>query len=383
MHGAFVWIIFGSSTLIAYTYLGYPLLIGLCARLVRRNRRLERRSLAGPGASYSSGQTEISVILPVYNAAAALPAKIESLLGQDYPVEHLEVLVYCDGCSDDSEAVVRALAERPEAAGRIRVWSSDQRRGKPAAVNALAAEAKGELLLFNDARQPLSTNAARALAAGFDDAGVGCTTGRLVLVGGAGSGAYWRYEDWIRSKESLFRGVVGATGAIAMLRRADFEALPETVLLDDVWMPMRLVLLGKRVVSVREAEAYDTAFADGQEFWRKVRTLAGNYQLFTLLPALLSPLANPLWFETVSHKLLRLLVPWLLLGLLLSSLGATVEQGGAIGVFLVAQLAFYAAAALGARAGRIAGLARTFVVLNAAAAVGLWRFVAGRQRVTW
>jgi hypothetical protein len=177
------------------------------------------------------------------------------------------------------------------------------------------------------------------------------------------------------------------TGAIAMMRRSDFAELPEDLLLDDVWMPMRLVLLGKRVASVRDAEAYDVAYADEQEFRRKVRTLAGNFQLFALLPALLVPGRNPLWMETISHKVLRLLVPWFLLLLLATSLAATVVQRGpaqlVVGALFAAQILFYVAAAVGRRGGRLTGVARTFFVLNAAAALAPFRFVTGKQRVTW
>ena len=111
---------------------------------------------------------------------------------------------------------------------------------------------------------------------------VGCATGNLVLAGPAGSGVYWRYENWIRAQESAFRGIVGMTGPMAMMRRADFAPLPDDLILDDVWIPMRLALLGKRVAFVAEAEARDAAFEDDREFKRKARTLAGNYQLFAL-----------------------------------------------------------------------------------------------------
>ena len=363
---------------LGYIYLGYPALIGLAARL-SSGRRV---------ASDPAGVTPlVSVLLPVSGGAAALARKIESLLAQDHPACRMEILIYCDGCSDDSEAVARAAAAGPQAAGRIRVFSEPDRRGKPAAINRLAGDARGDLLLLTDVRQPLSVNAARALAATLADPSVGCATGRLVLEGRAGSGAYWRYESWIRTQESRFRGVVGMTGAIAMMRRADFLPLPEALILDDVWIPMRLALAGKRVVLVSEAEAYDAAFDDEREFRRKVRTLAGNYQLFGLLPSLLVPFRNPIWWETFSHKVLRLCAPWLLAALLATSSSvawSTRGTGGTpIQVLIVAQLAFYLAAALGGRTGRVAGLARTFVVLNAAAVVGLWRYLSQRQRVTW
>jgi hypothetical protein len=117
-----------------------------------------------------------------------------------------------------------------------------------------------------------------------------------------------------------------------------------------------------------------------------VRTLAGNYQLFALVPALLSPVANPAWFELVSHKVMRLVAPWLMLALAAASLAGVAAGGGGAALWTVlalAQGAFYGAAIVGKRAGRLAGVARTFVVLNAAAVVGLFKFGSGRQRVTW
>jgi cellulose synthase/poly-beta-1,6-N-acetylglucosamine synthase-like glycosyltransferase len=363
--------------LLAYTYVGYPIAIGVLARA--RARR------AAPPAD-EAPRARVSAFLPVYNGAAHLPAKLDSLLAQDYPPELLEVLVYCDGCTDESEVLARALAAEPRAAGRVRVFASAERRGKPAALNALRAEARGELLLLGDVRQPISRGAARALARALEDPEVGCATGNLVLAGGAPSGVYWRYENWIRKQESRFRGVVGMSGAISMMRRADLDPMPEALILDDVWIPARLGLRRKRVAFVAEAEAYDTAFEDDHEFRRKVRTLAGNYQLFALVPALLSPVANPFWFELVSKKVLRLVAPWLMAALAVTSSVALLRGARAwslMGLLVAAQAAFYAAAAAGRRAGKLARVARTFVVLNLAAVVGLARYVGGRQRVTW
>jgi poly-beta-1,6-N-acetyl-D-glucosamine synthase len=365
--------------LVAYTYLGYPVAIGLLARLAPR-----RPSGTPPDPSELK---TVSICLPVTNGASYLPAKVESLLAQEYPADRLDILIYCDGCTDDSEAIARALAAMPAAAGRIRVLSEAARLGKPSGLNVLAAAARGELLLLNDVRQPLSPTAVRDLAAALDEPTVGCATGELRLSGKTGGGAYWKYERWIRSQEARFRGVVGMTGAIAMMRRADFSPLPADLILDDVWIPMRLVLAGKRVAFVDSARAYDTAFDDDREFRRKVRTLSGNYQLFGRLPALLSPFANPLWFETLSHKVLRLAAPWLLLALFaLSAVAcrAANEPAGLIAELLLGgQIVFYLMAAAGRRLGAWGALARTFVVLNAAAVAGLWRHLTGQQRVTW
>jgi cellulose synthase/poly-beta-1,6-N-acetylglucosamine synthase-like glycosyltransferase len=378
---------------VAYTYVGYPLAIAVLARLAPRRAAADpSHGRAGPGdgpakpGDAGPGSKMVSVCLPVRDGAATLAAKVESLLGQSYPAHLLEILIYCDGCRDDSEATARSLAAAPTAAGRIRVLASGERRGKPSALNALAAAARGELLLLNDVRQPLSPNAIQDLAAALADPTVGCATGQLCLTGEAGSGVYWRYERWIRAQESRFRGVVGMTGALAMMRRADFVPLPADLILDDVWIPMRLALAGRRVASVETAQAYDVAFEDEREFGRKVRTLSGNYQLFRRMPSLLVPFANPIWFETFSHKVLRLAVPWLLLALLpLAIAGArgAGPAGLALGLVLIGQIVFYLLAAAGPRLGGLGRLARTFVVLNGAAVVGLWRHLTGRQPVTW
>jgi len=368
------------AVLLLYTYVGYPIAIAVLARAFPLR-------LSGARDVDDSALPRITVCLPVYNGGRFLADKLDSLLGQDYPREKLDVIVYCDGCSDDSEEIARRYSQAAGAGGRIQVVASGERLGKPTALNKLRELAGGELLLLNDVRQPLSPGSARALAAPFRHAEMGCTTGNLVLRGAAGSGVYWRYENWIRRQESRFRSVVGMSGSIAMVRRADLPALPADLILDDVFIPMKLRQQGKRVLCVAEAEAYDAAFDDGQEFGRKVRTLAGNYQLFGLMPGLLVPFANPSWFETISHKVMRLCAPWLMVLVAIAAAALAVAGAGAAavtgGVLLALQAVFYGAALAGKRAGKFAGIARTFVVLNAAAVLGLWRYVSRGQRVTW
>jgi poly-beta-1,6-N-acetyl-D-glucosamine synthase len=238
-------------------------------------------------------------------------------------------------------------------------------------------------------RQPLAPGSLRALLRLLADPQVGCVSGSLVLSGTTGASAYWRYEKFIRASEARLGKMVGVSGSLYAVRRADFERLPTEVLLDDMFVPLRVARRHKSIVLSSEAEAYDDACDDDREFTRKVRTLAGNYQLVALMPWLLVPGMNPVWFQIVSHKLLRLVCPWALLALFGASLALAFSPAAPPAVLLfwrvlaLGQALFYGLAALGARAGRPGLLARTFVVLNAAALVGLWRFTRGSQPVTW
>jgi cellulose synthase/poly-beta-1,6-N-acetylglucosamine synthase-like glycosyltransferase len=361
--------------LLLYTYAGYPLLIGLLARFHPRLR-----------ASDDGYEPFVTACIPAYNVAHCLDEKLKSLVEQDYPRHKLEIIVYSDASDDGTDEIVRAWSERDP---RIQLVRGAVRLGKPTALNAMREVAKGEALLLTDARQRLDRKAVRALVGGLSDPKVGAVTGNLQLEGKAGSGAYWRYENWIRRQESKFRSVVGVTGPIVMIRKRDLPKLPKTIILDDVWIPMQLRLRGMKVLLVDGAVAYDTAFEDRREFDRKVRTLAGNYQIFAWMPELLLPWKNPSWLETVSHKMLRLLCPWALLVLLFVSVDLVfVERSTGLYLaffwaVLLAQGALYMAALFGERAGRLARVARTFVVLNVAAQVGLYRFLLRRQRVTW
>jgi biofilm PGA synthesis N-glycosyltransferase PgaC len=357
--------------ILAYTYVGYPLAIGALARMRPR-----------PPRKYPSWEPTVTACVAAYNVARTIEAKLASLLALEYPAAKLDILVYSDGSTDGTDEIVEALGARDS---RIRLMRGERRMGKPTGLNRMKAAARGQVLLITDARQPLAPGALRALLDLLGDLNVGCVTGNLVLNGSAGSGVYWRYENWIRRQEARFRSVVGMTGPIAALRKTDLDLLPPDLILDDIWIPMRLRLRGRKVLFSEAALAYDSAFDDAREFGRKVRTLAGNYQIFARMPALLSPLANPSWFETFSHKVMRLLCPWALVGLFaVSAAGLSASHGGMLWrVLLAGQLAFYGAALIGARAGRLAGVARTFLVLHVAAVVGLWRFLAGRQKVTW
>jgi cellulose synthase/poly-beta-1,6-N-acetylglucosamine synthase-like glycosyltransferase len=378
-----LWVALAALALLLYTYAGYPIVIALLAKL-----RPARRG-AAEGRDW---EPLVTVLLPVSNSSAFVEAKIASIQALDWPKDKLQILVYSDGSTDDTVARLERLAA---ADPRLHTVVATQRSGKPTALNALLPHARGEVLLMTDARQPIAAGALRALVRVLADRRVGCAAGNMILRGATGAGAYWKYEKWIRENEARFRSMVGVSGALYALRREDFAPLPPALFLDDMWVPMRLRLEGRDIVFVPEAEFFDEAFDDDKEFRRKVRTLAGNYQLMALMPRLLVPFANPSWLEFFSHKLLRLVCPIGMLvlaaatavGLATRGLHTADPESLVFAVLAAGQLGFYGLAVVGPAlpgpAKKLGGLARTFVVLNAAALVGFWRWLTGGQAVTW
>lgn len=363
---------FASVSLLAYTYVGYPVVVAALSRIAPM--KVDR------DPSY---EPKVSVLIPVYNAKRYVRPKLESLLAQAYPKDKLEIIVYSDASTDGSDEEVLAFADRG-----VRLVRGEERRGKPTALNVMRKIANGDVFVLTDIRQTLSANAVRSLVSVLADPTVGCVSGNLELVGGTGAGAYWRYENFIRSCEARFRGMVGVTGPLYAIRKEDLGEVPTNVILDDMWIPFQLRLQGKKLVFEKDAVALDDAFDDDREKGRKIRTLAGNFQLYAMVPDIMNPLANPSFFETFSHKLLRLAGPALMAGAAAGTVhGLLTEKSlttrGALWGLAAGQVGFAALAALGPRAGKLGQLARTFVVLNEAAVLGFMRFVRDSQEVTW
>lgn len=375
---------------ILYTYGVYPLLMALWARL--RPRPVARRAGFRPS---------LSIIVAAHNEAPVIARRIDNLLSQDYPRDLLEVIAVSDGSTDATADVLRQALTPGSAAPdslpapRLRLIILPENQGKAAALNAAVAAASGELIVFTDARQCFAPDAVVRLAENFADPAVGSASGELMLAADGGVatqvGLYWKYEKWIRHSESDAGSMLGATGAIYAIRRALWRPLPPGTLLDDFLVPKRIVLAGYRSILDGRAVAWDQAEDEAaREFRRKVRTLAGNFQSFALEPGMLFPWRNPAtWFQVWSHKVFRLLVPYALMLLFVTSL---LSPGPFYTLAAGCQGAFYAAALTGhflERLGhkirsRTVSLAYTFTVLNAAAAAGLFVWLQRRSaRQLW
>jgi cellulose synthase/poly-beta-1,6-N-acetylglucosamine synthase-like glycosyltransferase len=370
----------GSILLLLYSYAGYPALIAAWARL--RPRPVLKSPIL----------PAVTVLVVAHDEEAIVAARIANLLALDYPRDLLQILFASDGSTDATVERAKAAAVRRG----IEVIAFAQRRGKPAVLNDVVRRASGEILVLADARQRFEPSCLRALVAAFADPAVGAVSGDLVwntegegeTAVARGVGAYRRYESRVRLWESRVDSSIGTTGAIYAVRRSLFPWIRPDTILDDVLIPMKIMKAGRRVLFDPAIRAYDRAPATArEEFQRKARTLAGNFQLFSRETWMLVPGRNRLWLQTISHKVLRLLGPALLVMALVANL-ALLERTG-FRWMLLAQAAFYGAAAVGAigrsrrKPSPLFSLPYAFCLANAAALVGAIRFLGRRQQVTW
>jgi len=365
--------VFWSSLVgVLYTYIGYPAGIGLLARLSPR-----------PWKS-APITPSVSVVLAVHNGIQLLPAKIEHLLSLDYP--HIqEILIISDG-STDGTAEFLARQQHP----LLKIIVLEEQGGKAAAVNAGIRQATAELVLFVDIRPEIAPGAIQHLINNFADPHVGCAAGELTLredghdaATAAIGGVYWKYETFIRRAESRFDSPVGVYGGFYAIRRELAVPLPAGIILDDMFQPLSIIRQGYRSILDADAVVYDTwpKKVEG-EFHRKVRTLAGNFQLFELAPWTLT-FHNRVLFQLFSHKVMRLVVPYLLILLLISS-AVLAFTSPFYAVLTVLQLCGWVLAASGNHCRipllrRIAAPAGAMLVLNLAAVAGLYKFLTIRK----
>jgi len=366
-----------SCGLLFYTFLGYGLLISALARL----RPAIVSSPLGDSASPS-----VCVVLVACNEEKRIAERLRNLLESQYPVDKLRVLLVSDGSTDGTVAAARALNDP-----RVEIVERAKRAGKSAGLNLAVSHCTADVLVFTDARQRFAEDAIVQLVTHFTDSQIGAVSGSLEIAPaasatGAGVDAYWRYEKSLRAAESRWDSCVGCTGAIYALRRDLFAPIPEDTLLDDVVVPMQAAAQGARVIHDPTAVAFDPQTLEPEaEQRRKQRTLAGGFQMLFRYPAWLLPRGHRLWWQLISHKYLRLLAPFFLVGAFVANIPLAGEQLYA--PFLAGQIALYFFAAVsrlpGASQWKFCKLPAGFVFLNFQVLRGLRYYLTGAGRQGW
>jgi Glycosyltransferases, probably involved in cell wall biogenesis len=366
------------TALVVYVYAGYPLLIWIASRIFG----------TAPKASESNHWPFLSVVIAAHNEESVIGERLQNLLALDYPAHQLEIVIASDGSTDRTCDIVRACG-----APNVRLLEFAKNRGKAAVLNDAVALARGEILVLSDANTMMAPNAARQLARWFSHEEIGVVCGRLVLVdqtsGQNADGVYWKYETFLKCSEARLGALLGANGAIYAMRKSLYPGLPNRIAVDDFVIPLLAHLTsGRRIEYDADAIAYEeTPLEIRSEFARRSRIGAGGFQSLSLLWPLMNPARGWVALSFVSHKVLRWICPFFLVGALLTSLLLSTDP--LYRVALGTQLVLYTTALAGylwPRLGsgyRVAKLPTMFAAMNLALLAGFFTWAARRQGGAW
>jgi cellulose synthase/poly-beta-1,6-N-acetylglucosamine synthase-like glycosyltransferase len=365
--------------ILIYHYIGYPALIAGIANLFPDPIKTE------------SITPQISLIISAYNEAGVMAEKLTNSLEIAYP--NLQIMVVSDGSDDDTASIVDGFADKG-----VQSLHDPQRRGKGAAMNRAVLHATGDILLFSDANAFYLPEAVTQLVQNFADPKVGCVTGKKTVrqaengtATGEGEGLYWRYESAIKKWESEINSTAGVVGEMIAIRRELFQPIPRSVINDDVYLGLLTQRQGFRVVYEPNAVSWERPSLSMQDdMVRRRRMTAGRFQ------ALFQPKwwqwHNPvgLWMLW-SHKFLRLLLPFFMLGLFLGTWGQLFLVSNTFWwqLLFAGQVLFYGLALVGywgeqtGQKWKMPAIAYYITSGNITSLHGLARYLSGTQSVLW
>jgi cellulose synthase/poly-beta-1,6-N-acetylglucosamine synthase-like glycosyltransferase len=367
-----------SGAVVAYVYIGYPLLL-----------KLAHMAFGRVPSHPPAAEPPVTLVISAFNEEASIREKLENTLQLDYPADRLQVLVVSDASDDRTDDIVREFADRG-----VRLLRMAERGGKTVGLNAAIREASGEVVVFSDANAMYRRDALRRLSAPFADRTVGAVVGESTYhdsetASEASESLYWKYETAIKRLESETGSVVGGDGAIYAIRRGLYVPMRADALSDFV-NPLQIVKSGHRCLYEPAAQSVEKA-AEGfdREFRRKVRIVNRAWRAMLSMPELLNPFRHGFFaLKLISHKLLRWLAP-VFLALLLAANFALLGRGALYAATLAAQLAFYALALTGhllrhrERMPRLLSVPYYFTMVNIASARGILDAFKGETYTTW
>jgi cellulose synthase/poly-beta-1,6-N-acetylglucosamine synthase-like glycosyltransferase len=356
-----------------YAYLGYPVALILLRKAFHRPVRKEPHT---PSAT---------LLIPAYNEAEHIAGKIRNSLNLDYPVDKLEVLIACDGSRDNTPEVAQSFAD----GSRVRVLNYPQNRGKINILNDGVREARGEIIVFSDATALLYPDSFKWIMSNFADAQVGAVSGRYTLIRadevgiGKSEDFYWKYEAFLKVQESEIDSMLGAHGHLHAIRRDLYPFPGPATINDDYVIPVSVLAKGFRAVYEPKAVVYEEA-QEMTGFGRRVRIMAGNLQQLREIKGLLRPLRLWALFFFLSHKAIRLLVPFAMVAALIANLFLLASPFYQALFWL--QAMFYVLAIAGAIVPlrpKTLLLPYYFSMINVAVFFGLYHTITSRRRMAW
>jgi len=375
--------------LVAYNYVGYPLVIFLLS--VISQAKSDLLFLFHRGGRRCTPPTQyvpkVAVLMSVHNEEAVIQAKVENTFEAAYPPDRLEFRIGLDAPSDSTADLLSQMDF-----DRLHVTHFKDRRGKLAVLTSLAQQTSAEILVITDANTRLEPSCIRNLVRHFADPKVGAVSGEESRMPSPGSdpaaeALYWRYESALKFMENRLDCTLAGNGSVLAVRHSLFRLQKQTIV-EDLQIPLEIRQSGHRVIYDPEAVAFEEiAPTLSAQFARRVRIGTGNYQTLFANLQCLNPLKGMLAFCFFSHRVLRWLAPLLLLIAFGSS--ALLAGHRNFAILLAAQGAFYLSACLGylfkklGKPARLFSLPLHFCSMNLAMFLGLLRYVRGEQKLTW
>ncbi len=331
----------------------------------------------------------VAILIPAYNEEAVIGAKIQNSLALDYDGGKVEILIGSDGSTDRTNEIVSSFTDP-----RIRLIQLPGRSGKTGVLNRLVEECTAEILVITDANVRLAGDSLRNLIRHFADEKVGCVCGGKYIEIPEGAAAvaaerlYGNMENSLRTRESEVGGMSGALGSLMAFRRSLYRPFPQGSTNDDTVPAIWAVLAGGRQVFDPDARAFEeSGHSIGEEFRRRIRIGAGNFQTLFRYKEILSPRFGIAAYTYFSHKVLRWVFPFLMIAAFALNL-PLLKEPFYIGLFYL-QVVFYCLAALGFLLDRlkltlpVITTIYHFVALNIALFQGFWVFRSGIRSSTW
>jgi len=370
--------------IVFYSYVGYGIVIYILVNIKNKFTNNLKYDL--------QFEPEVTLVVPCFNEADYIEDKIKNSLLLDYPHNKLKLIFISDGSSDDTH-------ERIKKYPNIIALHENKRSGKAVAMNRAMKFVTTPIVAFCDANTTLNKEAIRELVKHYKDPNVGAVTGEKRIISTnkegastAGEGIYWKYESLLKKLDSDFYSVVGAAGELMSYRTELYKELPLDTLLDDLMQSMQIALNGYRVIYEKNAWAAETASANvKEELKRKIRISAGAWQSMLRLGKAFNPFHNfKLFFAFISHRVLRwTLAPFSLLILIIINI-ILLKSGNIIyTTFFIMQITFYALALLGWYLEnkkikvKVLFVPYYFFIMNLCVFLGLFRFLKGKQSVSW
>jgi poly-beta-1,6-N-acetyl-D-glucosamine synthase len=374
-----------SLFIVFYAFLGYGILLYILVKL--------RRAIKGARPlPHHDNLPSCTLVVAAYNEEHYIAEKIQNSLSLNYPEGKLKFIFVTDGSNDNTPAIVESFKQ-------VKLMHSAARSGKIAAVHRAMTEVDTEVVVFTDANTFLNKDAIINICRHYSDKQVGAVAGeKRVHIdesadATAGEGFYWKYESKLKTWDSELYSVVGAAGELFSIRRELYVPVQPDTILDDFMISLLVTIDGYRVIYEPDAYATETASANvKEELKRKIRIAAGGIQSIVRLKPLLNPFRNfILSFQYISHRVLRwTVVPFLMILAFILNILLVVNDAGLIySLMLIAQIGFYAMAALGwileARQikVKIFFIPYYFCMMNYAVVRGIFRYASGKQSAVW